>query len=402
MKKRNTLLALALFGSLSMGSLVSCNSQETKKEDTAAVASTDTNMKIKKEPFGTTKDGQEVSLYTLTNKNGVQVKISDFGGIITSLMVPDKSGNMGDVVLGFDSISGYQSDAYAKSGPYFGALIGRYGNRIANGKFTLDGQEYTLAKNNGPNSLHGGTKGFDKVIWNVEPMEDQNALKLTYTSKDMEEGYPGNLQTTVVYTLTDDNELKIDYNATTDKATPLNLTNHSYFNLSAGKDNSILDDVLQINADKYTEVNETLIPTGKSPDVKGTPMDFTTPQTIGSRIGQVPGGYDHNYVLNGADGTMKLAATLYDPTSGRYMEVSTTQPGIQVYTGNFLDGTLTGKGDQKYTKNYAIALETQHFPDSPNQSSFPSTILKPGEQYKESTVYKFSTKDEAPAQAQAQ
>ncbi|WP_242919935.1 aldose epimerase family protein [Pontibacter liquoris] len=394
MKKSNSLLLLALFGSLSVSSLVGCN-QENKTDNTTVVTSSEekNTMEIKKEPFGTTQDGQQVSLYTLTNKNGMQVKISDFGGIITSIITPDRDGNMGDVVLGFDSISGYQSPAYAKSGPYFGAIIGRYGNRIANGKFQLEGTQYSLATNNGPNSLHGGTKGFDKVIWHVEPMADQNALKLTYTSKDMEEGYPGNLQTTVVYTLTDDNALKIDYEAKTDKPTVLNLTNHSYFNLSAGKQDDILNEVLQVNADKFTAVDKNLIPTGELQPVKGTPLDFSSPQAIGQRINQVEGGYDHNFVLNGKPGSMQQAATLYDPESGRFMEVSTTQPGIQVYSSNFLDGTLTGKNGEKYTKHYAVALETQHFPDSPNQPDFPSTTLKPGDTYHETTIFKFSVKD---------
>lgn len=397
MKKSNSLLLLALFGSLTVSSFVGCSNQENTTDDTTVVTSTEekNTMEIKKEPFGTTQDGQQVSLYTLTNKNGMQVKITDFGGIVTALLTPDKDGRLGDVVLGFDSIAGYQSAAYAKSGPYFGAIIGRYGNRIANGKFELEGKQYTLAKNNGPNTLHGGTKGFDKVIWHVEPMADQNALKLTYTSKDMEEGYPGNLQTTVVYTLTDDNALKIDYEAKTDKPTVLNLTNHSYFNLSAGKQDDILNEVLQVNADKFNAVDKNLIPTGVLQPVKDTPLDFTSPQAIGQRISQVEGGYDHNFVLNGKAGSMHQAATLYDPESGRYMEVSTTQPGIQVYSGNFLDGTLTGKNGEKYTKHYAVALETQHFPNSPNQPDFPSTTLKPGETYHETTIYKFSVKDNA-------
>jgi aldose 1-epimerase len=315
---------------------------------------------------------------------------------VTSIITPDKNGDMGDVVLGFDSLAGYQSAAYEKSNPHFGGIIGRYGNRIAKGKFTLDGKEYTLATNNAPNHLHGGNIGFDKVLWSAEELPEQNALKLTYTSKDMEEGYPGNLTTTVTYTLTDDNELKIDYDATTDKPTVLNLTNHSYFNLSAGKQDDILDDVLKVNADKFTAVDNTLIPTGELKPVKGTDLDFTTPQTIGERINNVEGGgYDHNYVINGEPGTLNLAATLYDPESGRFMEVLTTQPGIQVYTSNFLDGTLTGKNGEKYTKHYAVALETQHFPDSPNHPDFPTTTLKPGEKYHETTIYKFTTKDKA-------
>ncbi|PRY10013.1 aldose 1-epimerase [Pontibacter ummariensis] len=379
---------MALLGSFSAGSLTSCASQETEQE-TVATATTTNSMNITKEPFGTTPDGQEVSLYTLTNKHGVTAKITDYGGIVTSLVTPDREGDMGDVVLGFDTLKDYYPND-----PYFGGIVGRFANRIAKGKFTLDGQEYTLATNNGPNHLHGGNIGFDKKVWQVEELPGQNALKLTYVSKDGEEGYPGNLTSTVIYTLTEDNELKIDYEATTDKATPVNLTNHSYFNLSAGESKDILSHLVQINADKYTPVSEELIPTGELAAVEGTPMDLREPQPVGQDIGQVPGGYDHNYVLNGGQEDMTLAATVYDPKTGRFMEVYTTQPGIQFYTGNFLDGTLTGKNGEKYTKHYGLALETQHFPDSPNQEQFPSVILRPGETYKQSTIYKFSTKED--------
>ncbi len=353
-------------------------------------------MKIKKESFGKSKEGEEAFQYTLTNEKGMEVKISNYGATITSIMVPDKNGKMGDVVLGFDSLGGFQSEAYTKSNPYFGAIVGRYGNRIAKGKFTIDGTEYTLATNNGPNHLHGGNKGYDKVFWNAEEVPGQNALRMTYLSKDMEEGYPGNLNVTVTYTLTNDNELKIDYEATTDKATPVNLTNHAYFNLAAGQAKDALDHVLMINADKYTVVDETLIPTGENRAVAGTPMDFTKPTVIGERISAVEGGYDHNYVLNNGEGDSKLAATVYEPTTGRYMEVFTTEPGIQFYSGNFLDGTLTGKGNTTYSKHYGFCLETQHFPDSPNQNDFPSTILRPGEKLTSSTTYKFSVKESAP------
>jgi aldose 1-epimerase len=323
------------------------------------------------------------------------VKITNYGAIVTSILTPDKNGNMGDVVLGFDSLDGYLKD----KSTYLGAIVGRYGNRIAKGKFTLDGKTYTLATNNAPNHLHGGKVGFDNVLWTAEEVQSNEgpAVKLTYLSKDGEEGYPGNLTSVVTYTLTDDNGLKIDYLATTDKATPINLTNHSYFNLGAGKVENNYGHIVTINADKYTPVNSTLIPTGELKTVKGTPMDFTTPHAIGERIKQVEGGgYDHNYVLNKQANEMSLAATVYEPTTGRYMEVQTTQPGIQFYSGNFLDGSMKGKNGITYNKHYAFCLETQHFPDSPNQKNFPSAILKPGEKYQESTIYQFSTKDQAP------
>jgi len=300
---------------------------------------------------------------------------------------------MGDVVLGFETFGGYTQ----KNEPYMGALVGRYANRIANAKFTLDGKTYKLAPNNFGNSLHGGNVGFDKVIWNVEKIGD-SSLKLTYQSKDGEEGYPGNLNAQVIYTLGSGNSLKIDYTATTDKATPVNLTNHSYFNLSAGKDSTILDHVLQLNADKYTPVNDQLIPTGQIANVKGTSLDFTSAKAIGKDIGNVKGGFDHNWILNKNGGDPdnyreQPAATVFDPGSGRVMEVFTTQPGIQFYSGNFLNGVLQlTKGGQVYIPHAALCLETQHYPDSPNQPSFPSTILKPGETYRQTTVYKFSVK----------
>jgi aldose 1-epimerase len=341
--------------------------------------------------FGQTKDGQEAQLYTLRNAHGVEVSITTYGGTVTRLLVPDKAGQLGDVVLGFDNMSGYQSPEYVKSGPYFGALIGRYGNRIRGGKFTLGGKEYTLAKNNGANHLHGGQKGYDKVLWQAEPgsSAEGQTLKLSYLSKDGEEGYPGNLQVTVVYTLTADDALKIDYSATTDKATPVNLTNHCYFNLGGGAD--ILGHEVTIPADRYTVVDAGLIPTGELRPVKGTPFDFTSPHKVGERIAQVPGGYDHNWVLNQTDG-MHAAATVYEPTSGRTMEVTTTEPGLQFYTGNFLDGTLTGKGGKKYGKHAGFCMETQHFPDSPNQPKFPSTTLEPGQTLHSTTVYRFGVR----------
>jgi aldose 1-epimerase len=327
--------------------------------------------------------------YTLTNKNGMVVKILNYGGTVTDIITPDKNGKMGDVVLGYDSLAGYLQTG----NPYFGCLVGRYGNRIANAKFSLDGKEYTLAANNGPNTLHGGLKGFDKVIWTVKLFNDSSLL-LSYLSKDGEEGYPGNLSVDVMYSLSIDNGLKIDYAAVTDKATPVNLTNHCYFNLSAGTDSTILEHELMLKADKYTPVNKTLIPIGKIDDVKGTPMDFTTSKKIGKDLAAVTGGYDHNWVVNKSSNDLELIASVYHAGSGRYMEVFTTQPGIQFYTGNFLDGSLENTRDgMKYVKHAALCLETQHFPDSPNQPSFPNTILKPGETFHETTVYKFSIKN---------
>ncbi|QMU26766.1 aldose epimerase family protein [Adhaeribacter radiodurans] len=341
---------------------------------------------MKKEVFGKTPEGTEVNLYTLTNQNGITVQIINYGAIITSIITPDRNGQAGDVVLGFDNLKDYLAEH-----PYFGAVAGRCANRIAKGKFTLNGKEYTLAINNGPNHLHGGLKGFDKKVWEATEIPTQNALKLTYTSKDGEEGYPGNLTVSVTYTLTNENELKIDYEATTDKATPINLTNHSYFNLAAGQAEDVLNHEVVIYADRYTIVDEDLIPTGELPLVAGTAMDFSVPHTIGSRISQVAGnGYDHNYVLNNSqNGKLGLAAVVHEPQTDRVMEVYTTQPGVQFYSGNFLNGSLTGKG-HVYKKHYGFCLETQHFPDSPNQPEFPSAILNPGETFQQSTIYKFS------------
>ncbi len=344
--------------------------------------------------FGQLPDGTEAQLFTLTNAHGLRATITDYGGTLTSLLVPDKNGRLGDVVLGFDSLSGYLSPEYTKSGPYFGALIGRYGNRIARGKFTVGGRQYTLATNNGENALHGGKKGYDRVRWQARPGSSAagQTLTLTYRSPDGEEGYPGNLNITVVYTLTDDDALRIDYKATTDQATPVNLTNHTYFNLGLGQAEDVLDHEVLIPADRYTVVDAGLIPTGELRPVKGTPFDFTTPHRIGERIGQVPGGYDHNWVLNQAAGDLHAAASVYEPTSGRTLDVTTTEPGVQFYTGNFLDGTLLGKGGLKYGKHAGFCLETQHFPDSPNQPTFPNTIVKPGATLKSSSVYKFGVR----------
>ena len=348
----------------------------------------------KKSSFGKAPDGEAVDLYTLTNKNGAEVEITNYGGSVVSVKVPDRNGKLGDVVLGFDSVDGYVNNT-----SYLGALIGRYGNRIGHAQFKLDGKTYTLAKNNGENTLHGGTKGFNKAVWTAKeiPAKDGQALELTYLSKDDEEGFPGNLHVRVIYTLTDSNALKINYTVTTDKDTVVNLTNHSYFNLAGPGSGDILDHVLMIEADKFTPVDSGLIPTGELGDVTGTPFDFRKPTAIGARINsddeqiKLGGGYDHNFVLRKKPGDpFSLAARVVEPKSGRVMEVWTTEPGVQFYTGNFLDGSLKGKG-VSYTKRSAFCLETQHFPDSPNKPEFPSTELKPGERYHSTTVYKFST-----------
>lgn len=361
-------------------SIISCNDQKSK--DNAEL-----KKGITKESFGNA-DGKEVFLYTLTNDKGTQVKISTYGGVVTSWISADKNDKRSSIVLGFDSLLGYLAKP-----PYFGALIGRYGNRIAKGKFKIDGNEYSLATNDGPNHLHGGNKGFDKVVWESSVQNDSiPSLSLAYLSKDGEEGYPGNLQVNVRYTLTDDGELKIEYNAETDKPTVLNLTNHSYFNLTGDVANTILNHSLQLEADNYTPVDSTLIPTGEIRSVKGTPFDFTKGQKIGSRIDSIKGGYDHNFVLNSKDATLKKAATLSDEESGRQLEVFTTEPGIQFYTGNFLNGTIKTSDGKAINKNTALCLETQHFPDSPNQPGFPSTILRPGQKYHSVTVYKLSVK----------
>ena len=345
---------------------------------------------IKREPFGKMPDGQTVERFTLTNKNGVVVQAISYGGIITSLRVPDRAGRFDDIVLGFDNLDGYLKDH-----PFFGAIIGRFGNRIAKGAFTLEGKTYKLATNNGPNHLHGGNKGFDKVLWTAEPVAGSNAIAFTRTSPDGEEGYPGNLRVRVTYTLTDANELIVDYLATTDKATPVNLTQHSYFNLAGQASGDILGHQLMLNADRYTPVDDTLIPTGELAPVTGTPFDFRKLTAIGARINQenpqiTSGkGYDHNWVLNRKGEGRQLAARVVEPKTGRTMEITTTEPGIQFYSGNFLDGTLTGKAGAVYKHRTGFCLETQHYPDSPNQPKFPSTILKPGTEYKTSTVFTF-------------
>ena len=349
---------------------------------------------VDKTPFGNTHDGKAVDLYTLTNDRGASVKFIAYGGIITAINVPDRWGKLDNIVLGFKELADYES-----KNPYFGALIGRYGNRIGGAKFTLDGTPYQLAANNGPNSLHGGMKGFDKVVWAVEPQSDGSgaAARLSYTSKDGEEGYPGTLTVQVVYTLTNDNELRIDYEATTDKPTAANLTSHSYFNLAGEGTGGIGDHILTINADRYTPVDATLIPTGELASVAGTPFDFRQGAPIGARIRSnapqmVYGrGYDHNFVLNRSGDGLSLAARVYEPRSGRIMEISTTEPGVQFYSGNFLDSTLVGPTGQQYRQTDGFCLETQHFPDSPNRPSFPATVLRPGETLKSTTIHKFST-----------
>ena len=374
--------------------MVSCKNSEQKKSAQALDMSQ--KATIEKTSFGTIKDGQALDLYTLKNVAGMTVKITNYGGIIVSWTAPDKNGKYEDITLGCDSISGYE-----KGVPFFGALVGRYGNRIAKGKFSLNGKTYTLATNNGANHLHGGIKGFDKVVWTATPIEGpEAALKLTYTSKDMEEGYPGNLSVEVVYTLKKDNSLKIEYKATTDKATVVNLTNHAYFNLSADMNSTILDHELILNCNEFLPVDKTLIPTGAPKSVQGTPFDFTTAHKIGERINDTTdmqikygGGYDHAWILapqNTEGESLRIAAVVTEPKSGRSMEVLTTEPAVQFYTGNFLDGTIKGKGGVIYKKRSGLCLETEHYPDSPNQPKFPTTTLKPGDTYKTTTVYRFS------------
>lgn len=375
-------------GILITGVLTSCSNNSTNnKETTDSTKTTTSIMKtgIQQADWGES-DGKKVYLYTLTNKNGSQVKISNYGGTITSWVTADSKGNKSNIVLGFNELKGYLAHP-----PYFGATIGRYGNRIAKGRFTLDGKTYKLAVNNNANALHGGLKGFDKVVWDPSPLtENTPALTINYLSKDGEEGYPGNLKVSVKFSLSDDNELKIEYDAQTDKATPINLTNHSYWNLTGDVSNTILNNSLMIDADRYTPVDTGLIPTGEWKSVKGTPFDFTTPHKIGERIAQVKGGYDHNFVLNKKGNNLDKVAFVTDSISGRQLEVYTTQPGLQFYSGNFLDGSIKADNGKPIEQHAALCLETQHFPDSPNEPSFPSTILKPGEKYHTETMYKVS------------
>jgi len=343
------------------------------------------NSGIQKSSFGRLKDGTAVELFTLTNRDGLVAKVTNYGTIITELHVPDRAGRMEDVVLGFDNL-----DQYLQGHPYFGCTVGRVANRIACGQFTLDGQTYSLAVNNGPNHLHGGLKGFDKVVWRASPGTGAS-VEFTYTSPDGEEGYPGRLDVTVVMTLTDADELRIDYTAVADRATPVNLTNHSYFNLRGAGD--VLDYELNLAAGLFTPTDATLIPTGELRPVKGTPWDFTRPQAIGSRISQLgteEPGYDSNYVIDAGGRSLQFAARVRDPQTGRILEVHTTHPGVQLYTANYLDGTLTGKRGVVYRRHMGFCLETQHFPDSVNQPTFPSCILRPGQTYRQTTVHKFS------------
>jgi len=344
---------------------------------------------MNKEPFGSLPDGTAVDIYTLKNASGVEARIMTYGATLVSLKLPDRGGALADVNLGFDTLDGYLG-----THPYFGVIVGRYANRIAKARFTLDGVEYRLAENNNANTLHGGLKGFDKAVWKAEPAPVPGGvgLKLAYLSKDMEEGYPGNLAVTVVYALTDADELRIDYEARTDKKTPVNLSNHAYWNLKGEGNGDILGHVLRLEADRITAVDSAanLIPTGEILPVAGTPFDFTSPHVIGERIALVEGGYDHNFVLKSGGGTLALAARVEEPGSGRVLEIWTDQPAIQLYTGNFLDGTVVGKGGKAYQKHYGFCLETQHFPDSPNHPNFPSTILEPGQTYRTTTVHKFS------------
>jgi aldose 1-epimerase len=375
-----------------IATLTSCadnSNTATTTDNTADSTGTTSKGSITQADWGEV-DGKKVILYTLTNKNGVEVRITNYGATVTSWITPDRSGNKSNVVLGFDSLSGYLAKP-----PYFGAIVGRYGNRIGKAQFTIDGNTYKLAANNGPNNLHGGNKGFDKVVWDATPSSDNTpSLTLTYLSKDGEEGFPGNLKATVKYTLTDDDELLIQYDAETDKATTVNLTNHSYFNLTGDVGNTILDHTVWIDADKFTPVDNTLIPTGELKAVKGTPFDFTSPHKIGERIASVPGappgGYDHNWVLNNQANSLKLVAWVTDSISGRKLEVFTTEPGLQFYTGNFLDGSIKSREGKPIQKNAAFCMETQHYPDSPNKPEFPSTILKPGDKYHTETKYKVS------------
>lgn len=346
---------------------------------------------LEKRDFGPTSDGTPVELYTL--KNGkITVKIATYGATVVSIEAPDRDGRVDDVALGFDSLEGYLGEH-----PYFGATVGRVANRIAQGKFTLDGKEHSLAVNNGPNALHGGIKGFNRVVWKAEEVDnpDGPSVKMTYLSPDGDEGYPGNLNVSVTFTVTARDELKIEYSATTDKATPVNLSNHSYFNLGGKTDESILGHELTLAADRYTPVDDTLIPTGEIAPVEGTPLDFRRPTAIGARIDQLkgdPGGYDHNFALNDQTGKLAFAARVYDPKTGRTLEMATTEPGVQFYSGNFLDGTNVGKGGTVYKKHHGLCLEAQHYPDSVHHANFPNTILKPGQTYTQTTVYTFSAK----------
>jgi aldose 1-epimerase len=346
---------------------------------------------VQKKDFGQTPDGKAVDQYILTNAHGMRAKIITYGATLTELDVPDRNGKLGDVVLGFDNLKGYLAGH-----PFFGSTVGRVANRIAKGKFTLGGKEYTLAVNNGPNALHGGLKGFDKAVWQAEPAQgkDSVGVKFSHRSPDGDEGYPGTVTASVTYTLTNKNELRLDYEATTDQATPINLTNHTYFNLAGPASGNILGHEIMIAADEYTPTDATLIPTGESKPVQGTPLDFTKPTAIGAHIEELTGnprGYDHNFALRGGGKTLALGARVREPHTGRVMEMETTEPGVQFYTGNFLDGKLKGKGGVAFGKHAGFCLEAQHYPDSVNHANFPSVILEPGKTYRQTTLYRFTT-----------
>jgi aldose 1-epimerase len=378
-----------MIGTLAAFALGACSTKPGSESTTPATP----GATMKNEPFGKMPDSTTVDLFTLTNATGVSTSITTYGGRVVTLKVPDKKGALGDVVLGFDHLDGYLAE-----NPFFGALVGRYGNRIGKAQFTLEGKVYKLAANDGPNSLHGGKKGFDKVLWTAADVstKDTPMLELRYISKDLEEGYPGELTCIITYSLTPANELRIDYKATTNRNTVLNLTNHSYWNLAGAGEGDILGHQMTIPASKFTPVDKTLIPTGELKSLDRSPLDFRNATAIGERIDKDDQqlkfgmGYDHNYCIDGADGTLKRCAMVTDATSGRTMEVLTTQPGVQFYTGNFLDGKLKGKGGKVYGRRSAFCLETQHYPDSPNKPVFPTTELKPGEEYKHTTVYKFT------------
>ena len=393
MRRRGGLVLAAVFVAACGDVSVGCGTEKTgtPPQAPAPPSPPQAPQPITRAAFGATADGEAVHSYTLRNASGIEMRVISLGGVITHLKTPDRNGVMADIVLGLDSV-----DAYLKESPYFGAIIGRYGNRIGKARFAIDGTEYRLAANNGPNHLHGGVKGFDKVVWNAEPSETSEGSRITFTrmSPDGEEGYPGALHTKVTYTLTHDNDLVIEYEATTDAPTHVNLTHHSYFNLAGHNRGDILGHQLMIDADRYTPVDDTLIPTGELAPVAGTPFDFRELTPIGARIAQAGNeqlvfgkGYDHNWVLNGSG--FRRAARVVEPTSGRTLEVATTEPGLQFYSGNFLDGSITGKDGAVYAHRSGFCLETQHFPDTPNQPAFPTTLLKPGETYRTRTVYTF-------------
>ena len=393
--RRRPLALLPLLLAATFGGACGSSPTEAPASSSTAAQAPPRTAAMTRSSFGTLPGGQAVEAFTLTNARGMEVKAITLGGIITSLKVPDKAGQPADVVLGYDTLGGYLDKS-----PFFGTIVGRYGNRIGKGTFTIDGRKYSLPLNNGPNHLHGGPKGFDKANWKAEPFERGDGLGIvfTHTSPDGDMGYPGTLQAKVTYTLTNDNSLRVDYEATTDKPTHVNLTQHTYFNLAGAGNGDVLGHELQMSADRYTPVDKGLIPTGELASVEGTPFDFRTATPIGARIDAdhpqiaIGGGYDHNMVFTRSGTGLERVARVYEPTSGRTMDVSTTQPGTQFYTGNFLDGTITGKGGKVYAKRSGFCLETQHFPDSPNKPQFPSTLLKPGDTYRQSTVFTFGTR----------